>query len=270
MIQFQETTLLLDAIDEPADALRESIDSQALGELADDMNANGLLQPIGARGPNTAGRYEVIWGHRRTLAARLNGWTEIAARVCPTDTAPDLARIAENFHRVDLNPREEARAIGALRASGRPLAEIARIMRRSIGWVETRVELLTWPSDLQDAVARGELALNAARILSEIDHDDYRASLVGEAKRTGAKAPTISIWLAHYVADRDRIIHNHETVQQIVDRREAFHVLFDCECCGDRKDTRESVLLRICARCARTLDDEKHDAEREKARELRS
>jgi len=259
MIPFSDQTLPLDVLDEPDEALRESIDPAKLGELADDIAINGLLQPIGARGPSPERRFEIVWGHRRFLACRMLQLTTISARVCPWPTDPALARIAENFHRVDLNPREEAKAVAALRGQGKPLAEIARILRRSIGWVETRVELTTWPMELQEAVARGEMPMSTARILSEVDHEQYRASLMDEVRRTGASAPIVSTWLAHYVADRERIIRNTETVEQIVTRREEFIVIFACECCGEKRDTRESSLLRVCRNCARTLAEMKRE-----------
>src|SRR5712664_2221472 len=115
MIPFTDQRIPLDAVDVPAEPLRESIDPQALGDLADDMAVNNLLQPIGARGPSPTNRYEVVWGHRRLLAARMLDWPSIPARVCPWPTDPALARIAENMMRTDLNPREEAHAVSALR-----------------------------------------------------------------------------------------------------------------------------------------------------------
>jgi len=260
MIPFTDATIHLDALDEPAAPLRELIDPQALGDLADDMAVNNLLQPIGARGPSPAGRYECVWGHRRMLAARMLRWETIPARVCPWPTDPALARLAENMMRTDLNPREEAKAVRALRGQGHPVSAIARILRRSLGWVDSRVELLTWPDDVQELVARGELPMSSARLLAEIDHEQYRASLIHEVKRTGATANVVSVWLAHYQADRERIIRNTETVEQIVTRREAFTILFTCEVCSKQDDTRRSALLRVCADCARTLEEEKHAA----------
>jgi len=260
MIPFTDATIYLDALDEPAAPLRESIDPEALGDLADDMAVNNLLQPIGARGPSPDGRYECVWGHRRMLAARMLGWTTIPARVCPWPSDPALARLAENMMRTDLNPREEAKAISALRGQGKPITAIARILRRSVGWVETRVELLTWPEDLQTRVATGELTMSAARLLAEIDHDGYRANLVDEVRRTGASANVISVWLAHYQADRDRIIRNADTVEQIITRRENFTVLATCNVCDRQEDSRTTVILRVCSACARTLDEERRQA----------
>jgi len=260
MIPWQDESVPLDATDEPSAPLREEIDPVALGDLTDDMAINGLLQPIGVRGPSPAGRYETIWGHRRLLAARSLHWATIPARVCPWPTAPELARLAENMIRADLNPREEAKAIRALRGQGRAVSEIARILRRSVSWVDARIELLKWPEDLQQEVAHGTLSFRCAALLAEVDHDDYRKDLVDEARRTGATASVVGIWLAHYQADRDRILRNRDTVAEILTRRETFRIMFKCECCGAEKDTQESVLLRVCSACANTLEDEKRAA----------
>lgn len=257
MIPWQDAEIALDAIDEPTKALREDFDPVDLGALIDDMAANGLLQPIGLRGPDPRARYETVWGHRRLLAARALGWTTIPARICDYREPPTLARLAENFHRTDLNPREEARAVADLIAEGRPIVEIARLLRRSVSWIEARRALLTWPTDLQDAVAAGALPLRSAALLAEIDHQEYRNDLITEAHRTGATAATIGVWVAHYAADRDRIITNRETITEIVNRREAFRVMFTCEACDIEYDTRDSVLLRVCSNCKRALDEER-------------
>ena len=267
MIQFQDVDLPLDALDGPAVPSREELDPVALGELADDMANNGLLQPIGARGPSPEGRYETVWGDRRQQAARMLQWVTIPARLCVWSTDPLVARLAENLVRADLNPREEARQVAELRKRGKPLAEIARIMRRSVSWCEARLELLEWPVELQDAVVSGQLTFAAARLLGQVDHDDYRRQLVDEAQRTGATARVIDIWLAHYRADRDRIIRNHETVEQIVGRREAFIVLCRCESCRDEVDSSQTVLLRMCPRCVAALREEQLAQDRGGARD---
>ena len=265
MIQFQDADLFLDAIDDPAAPSRESIDPSALGELTDSMGINGLLQPIGARGPSPEGRYEVIWGHRRAMAARLLQWTTIRARVCPWPTDPVEARIVENLLRVDLNPREEAKAISVFLARGKPVAEIARIMRRSVGWVEARRQLLEWPEELQDRVARGELTFAVARLLADVDHDGYRKELLDEAVRTNANAPTVTVWLAHYAADKERILRNHETIETFVQRRETFTVLCLCDSCREQVDTRSTSILRMCARCVSELREAQLAEDRERA-----
>jgi len=267
MIHFSDVDLPLDALDDPAAPSREQIDPAALGELTDSLGINGLLQPIGARGPSPEGRYEVIWGHRRAQAARLLQWATIRARVCEWSHDPLEARLVENLLRVDLNPREEANAISVFLARGKPIAEIARMMRKSVGWVDARRELLSWPVELQDRVARGELTFAVARLLADVDHAGYRKELLDEAVRTNANAPTVSVWLAHYASDKERIIRNQETIEQFVERRETFTVLCLCESCREQVDTRSTSILRMCARCVSELREAQLAEDRERARD---
>lgn len=255
MVPMQETDVPLRLIDPPARAARDEIDPEKLASLADDIGANGLLQRIGLVGPSPAGRYETVWGHRRLEAMKLLDWPMAPAKLAPWGTSPTAMRAAENFVREQLNPREEARQVRELLADGMPLPHVARVLRRSPEWCAGRAEILDWPEELQEAVAVGALPLTVARQLAGIDHDGYRAQLVAEAQRTGANGRQVAVWLAHYQADRDRIVANHDTVAQILERREEFIILFRCECCGGEFDTRQSVLLRICSPCNRRLQE---------------
>jgi ParB/RepB/Spo0J family partition protein len=249
----------LRAIIEPGHQLRQSINAEQLGELADSIAAEGLLQPIGLRGPSTDGRYEIVWGHRRFLAVSLLRWNTIEARIFPPDYDPLLAAVAENEMRVDLTPMEQAHAVKKMLDAGYPEAGIARTFRHSAQWVRERIELLTLPTDLQTAVHDRRLTIAAARILGDVDHDDYRAALVAEAQRTGASATTIDVWRAHYLADRDRIIRNRETVAEISSRREAWKIMVPCELCELDFEYANTVSVRVCVPCRNELDQAVRD-----------
>ena len=255
----------LELVDPPTHAARESIDPDRLAELADDLASNGLLQRVGLIGPSPSGRYQVNWGDRRTRAARQLNWRTIAARVAPWGTDPTIMRAAENHVREQLNPREEARQVRDLVEAGKSMGEIRRILRRSDAWIEARLGLLTWPEDLQDAVAVGRLSLAVARQLLKIDHDGYRAELVSEAVRTGATERTAIVWAAAYGADRERFIRNRATVQQMIESRDTFVILADCESCEARVPIASSRLIRLCAPCSDELEAAKQEAARERA-----
>ena len=72
---------------------RTRIDEPALAELAESMEASGLLQPVVVR--SQGGAYELIAGERRWRAAQRLGWTKIPAVVKevddqhPADAGPD-------------------------------------------------------------------------------------------------------------------------------------------------------------------------------------
>lgn len=242
-------TLKLSTLREPAHRLRENISSEELGTLADDIAANGLHQPIGARGPFADGSYEIVWGHRRYLAHQLIRRDDIEARVFPADYDPLDAAAAENLNRVQLAPMDEARLVDRYATRGEPDSAIARVLRRSLSWVTQRKEMLTWPAEIQHGVNDGELTIAAGRSLAAIDHDEYRRALIDEAKRTGANARTIEVWRAHYAADRERIIGNRLAVEEIAASREAWRLMIHCELCGDLHEYQNTRAVRACEPC---------------------
>lgn len=240
-------------IHEPPHQLRQTIDPERLGELADSMAAEGLHQPIGVRALDGEEAYEIIWGHRRFLAARLLRWPSIPCRVFPVGYDPLLAAISENLQRVDLDPVEEAHAVQKLLDTGRSIAEVARLFRRSHNWIVSRIDLLRYPEDLKTAIQMHGLKLAVADALRDIDHDAYRAELTSEALRTGATGATAHVWRQHYLADRDRIINNHLMVDEVITRREAWIIYYPCDGCRENVDYRDTQTWRFCNKCSHEL-----------------
>jgi ParB/RepB/Spo0J family partition protein len=251
--EYQDVALVV--IDEPTHQLRESINEEALGELADSMAAEGLHQPIGLRGPSAAGRYEIVWGHRRFLAARLLRWVSISAKTFTLDADPLLAAVSENLQRADLSPLEEGHAIQRFIERGDSLAGIARLFRRSSSWVQSRLDLLNLPEDLQSAIRQRSIPLSVADVLRRIDNEPYRAQLVEEAARSGATAAVAAVWAAHYEADKPRIVNNLLTAKEIASRRDAWKIVYGCDACGKDTDYTDTTSWRLCASCSQDMQD---------------
>lgn len=91
----------------------------AVAELAKTLEADGQLVPVVVF-PNTDEGAEPAWvlaaGFRRCAALELLGHTHVRAEIHPA--APDIviekARAAENLHRRNLSPMEEAIAVRAV------------------------------------------------------------------------------------------------------------------------------------------------------------
>jgi ParB/RepB/Spo0J family partition protein len=253
MIEFREIDLQLEQLDPPADAHRLAIDPERVAALADDIAAHGLLQRIGVRGPSPEGRYEVIWGDRRSQAFRLLGRATIPARACAWDTDPLHARSMENLGGEPLTPLEEAHVCRRHYERLGSVNAVARVLRRSTHWVQARLELLEQPEDVQAAVQEHRLPLAVANALAAIDHDGYRQALIREAVNTGATAATVQVWVAHYHQDRERIVHNHVTVEQLARERQAFVLMANCEGCGGQVDARQIRAMHFCPDCHASL-----------------
>lgn len=241
-------------IREPAHPRRTHIDAGQLGELADSMATEGLHQPIGLRGPFPDQTYEVVWGHRRLLAARSLGWRFIDARVHGEDFDPLLAAVSENLQRTDLTPMEEATALDDFLSRGCALAEVARLFRRSPAWVRARLELLDYPPDVQAGVHTGNVGLAVARALATVDSDDYRKELLGEAARTGASEATAQLWAAHYQANKELLARQAISDADLRESRDAFSIKYECPACARDVDIADTRLFRFCITCAHEIE----------------
>lgn len=85
-----------------------------LDELAHSMNTFGLQHPIIVRPKN--GKFEIIIGQRRYLAAKQLGWDRIDARVKEELSEFDakVASFSENVQRRELSPRDKSDACSYL------------------------------------------------------------------------------------------------------------------------------------------------------------
>jgi ParB/RepB/Spo0J family partition protein len=250
---YREADLPLIQIAEPPHMLRDSIDPQRLGELADSIAAEGLHQRIGVKETPHPECFVLAFGHRRYLAHGLLGRATIAARIYPWDADELLIATSENLNREQLTPMEEAGAVERFAARGESVAGIARLFRRSPAWVAGRLALLTLPEDLQRAVHHGGISMAVASLLKEITHDEYRASLVEEATRNGASAAVAAVWVTHWLGDPARYATNHSTVEEIRQNREKFVLMIECEGCKETTAYGDTRAMRLCARCDKEL-----------------
>ena len=90
---------------------RTIFDEEKIIELSSSIKENGIIQPIAVR-PNKfeSGKYEIVAGERRWLAAQKAGLSEVPIIVLNIDDQKSLEiAIVENVQRQDLNVIEEAR-----------------------------------------------------------------------------------------------------------------------------------------------------------------
>ena len=87
---------------------RHSFHPERLKELADSINAHGVVQPIVVRAQGE--RYVLIAGERRWRAATMAGFGKVSAIVREVPDAQVLElTLIENIQRDDLNPIEAGR-----------------------------------------------------------------------------------------------------------------------------------------------------------------
>ena len=157
----------------PVDALqpgryqpRTRMDQDALGELAQSIKAQGVMQPILVR-PAAGGRYEIVAGERRWRAARMAGLNDVPALVREVPDRHVLAiALIENIQREDLNPLEEAGGVKRLiEEFGMTHADAAEALGRSRAGITNALRLLELAPPVQELLRDGKLDMGHARAL---------------------------------------------------------------------------------------------------------
>ena len=85
-------------------------DNEEMERLAESIKAHGVVSPIIVRPlENTTDEYEIISGHRRVMASRKAGITEIPALIVSLDRdAAAIVLVDSNLHREHILPSEKA------------------------------------------------------------------------------------------------------------------------------------------------------------------
>ena len=170
---------------------REIFNEAKLEELANSIKKNGIIQPIAVRPKKSeAGKYEIVAGERRWLAAQKAGLHEIPVTVLDLSDVESLeVAIVENIQRDDLSPIEEARGYKRLSEEFNYDHEhISKLMSKSRSHVSNTLRLLTLPQDIINMLEEGSLTsgqarpliglINASQIAEEIVAKNYSARKV--------------------------------------------------------------------------------------------
>ena len=158
---------------------REIFNELKLEELSNSIKKNGIIQPIAVRANKSEpGKYEIVAGERRWLAAQMAGLHEVPINVLDLNDAESLeVAIVENIQRDDLNPVEEARGYKRLSDDFKYDHEsISKLMSKSRSHISNTLRLLSLPEDVISMLQEGTLSSGQARPLIGL----YNASAIAE------------------------------------------------------------------------------------------
>ena len=176
---------------------RQNFKEEKLEELANSIRKNGIIQPIAVRpSKSSSGKYEIVAGERRWLAAQRAGLHEIPVSILDLSDVESLeVAIVENIQRDDLNPIEEAKGYKRLNEEfDYDHESISKLMSKSRSHISNTLRLLTLPKDVVAMLEEGTLTsgqarpligiANASSIAEEIVSKNYSARKVEYLTRT--------------------------------------------------------------------------------------
>ena len=147
---------------------RVHFDEEKLVDLANSIRKNGIIQPIAVREDKVdPGRYEIVAGERRWLAAQKAGLHEVPVVILDLNDNEALeVAIVENIQRDDLYVIEEAKGYKRLSEEfGYDHEKIAKFMSKSRSHISNTLRLLTLPKDVIGLIEEGNLTAGQARPL---------------------------------------------------------------------------------------------------------
>jgi len=164
---------------------RNVFDPSRLQELANSIQANGIIQPLIVR--SKGDHFELIAGERRLRAAKLAGLSDVPAIV--QDYADErMLEIAlvENIQREDLNPMETAQALERLtREMHLSHEEIAIRTGKDRTTITNMIRLLRLPADVQLLLAERRLSMGHARAILGLPTPELQTQLAEKASAQG-------------------------------------------------------------------------------------
>lgn len=196
---------------------RKTFDEAKLEELAQNIEEQGLLQPITVRKisdgethideetgevVSVEPRYEIVCGERRfrawnLLANKSSKYNEIPCIIREmTDEQAFDAMITENLQRQDVDPVEEAIAFSLLLEKGNAIEDISIRFGKSIRFVQDRVKLKGLIPELIEMLRKDLIPISGAMLLAKLDADAQKEFLEDEIdKEEGATLSDIKDYL---------------------------------------------------------------------------
>jgi ParB family transcriptional regulator, chromosome partitioning protein len=173
----------IDLIDPSPFQPRTRFADAALEELAQSIQASGILQPLVLRKVGT--RYQLIAGERRWRAAQRAGLLRVPAilREVSDEQALEIT-LVENIQREDLNPIEQARAFQRLMDQFHLTQdEVAGRTGKDRATVANSVRLLALPPSFLEWIEDGKMTAGHGRALLAVDDPKLRLELAQKASR---------------------------------------------------------------------------------------
>jgi ParB family transcriptional regulator, chromosome partitioning protein len=185
-------SIMLTEIDEPVTPARMAMDDKKLADLMDSMKTIGQVHAIAVGAKD--GRYEIIAGHRRFVAATQLGWTHIRAEVFQSWEMPEAAAmLAENIHREELSAAEEALLFQEHRERYElDEAGLCARFKVSPDYLGDRLRLLRGDAVVFAALLERRINFSVAREINKCEDEGHRRYLLDIAISTGYSAAVMA------------------------------------------------------------------------------
>ena len=182
----------------PEHPVRAAWDENKLMELSAHIKAHGVLVPLVVEKRENG--YEVVYGHRRLVAAQRANITTVPVLVRDSkDAEAEILKVGENFGREELSPAEEAAYYAEVfERVGQDVDKVAAAVGMRREYVESRLNLLRGAPEVLNALVGREISLGVAQQLNKMKREEDRRYCLEFARRDGCTVATAAAWVQTY------------------------------------------------------------------------
>lgn len=190
----------LDLLLEPPLPIRATMDDEKLHDLAEDIKRHGILQNLVVVPSN--GKFEVVAGHRRQLAAKLAGVIKAPCLIFEDlGEAKYAVMLAENGYREDVTAAEEGMLFLDLAEKHKwSEPDLCRHFHKSADYINERVKLVKDFGDVAKHVVSRAINWSQAKALMRCKNPRWMGYLIDQAVTHGATARTIQQYIEQFRA----------------------------------------------------------------------
>ncbi|MUO87147.1 ParB/RepB/Spo0J family partition protein [Agrobacterium vitis] len=183
-----------------------------VSELADSIEAHGLIQNLTVRKAKKGDKFEVVAGARRLAALRLlvkegiyNKLVEIPCKVLDAESDAEIS-LAENTQRESMHVVDEILGYRQLTEEGMTLETVAARFGQSVATVRQRLKLAHLSPRILDAMREDELTIEQAKALALSDDHAEQESVWFDRDHWSRQPQNLrSLLTREHVPSRDRL-----------------------------------------------------------------
>jgi hypothetical protein len=153
---------------------------------------------------------------------------------------------SENLERSDVDPVDEAIFISEyMEKTKKSVPEIAKSLRRSVSYVESRLAIGNMPEYMRAYLKTGQIKLGVALALAQITEDNVRHLWTDMAARDGTSVAQAEYWLYGWKMNQLPGGVQSDEPPAGFERGEPAPVMFECAIDGKKYDARlfKSVMI---------------------------
>jgi len=220
---------------------RKIFSQDKLEELTNSIKERGILQPIIVRKHTKVdGKYEIIAGERRWLAAKNAGLKEVPIVVTKADDLKSLEfAIIENVQRDDLNPLEEAQSYQRLIDEfSYDHEKVSKFIGKSRSYITNSLRILTLPSKVLKLIEDRKISAGHAKILVGLSNAEFIANKIFEKKLSVRQAESfVKIFKSKKNSLKSRDVNVQSLENSLIDKIGLKVVI------SNRKDNKGSIKI---------------------------